>query len=438
MGNSKPDMYYKDKDVIIIGEAKANKDDLRKGYNPNHPENLHLAKQMNDYITYLMTQKKKKRKNRIILLAIPFFLSSMARQILRKTLKQHDQSSNNNGWKYSEWFDESDDHMMHVPDGNGEIKIGFVYETDSKIIKNIKTEKPGNVVDDTIYNDHKVYKVKRITLNIEDEKDKIKYALDNPRFMDIDDSREYNQRTAESELLGEFDNIEDSVDALTRKKAFLSEQCIQKPLFAYVDSDGDYVVYDGNSRLANAYEIIRHAKKADGYAINTMIVLPKDISQAELAYLKADAQQPTVMNHSKSQRAIEIYRIADGDANNADRIVGRFRIRTERTAKCIIETVNSIIEGIEGNAGRKCNKDDIHTYYDAMYNIVAAYEKLSGHNVKSLLQDRKPADYMKTLMPRNDGNHDSDAGNHGDNGDEDLNDKDITKKTRKGVQHDIQ
>lgn len=62
MGNSKPDMYYKDKDVIIIGEAKANKDDLRKGYNPNQPENLHLARQINDYITYLMTQKKKKRK----------------------------------------------------------------------------------------------------------------------------------------------------------------------------------------------------------------------------------------------------------------------------------------------------------------------------------------------------------------------------------------
>lgn len=246
---------------------------------------------------------------------MPFFLSSVARQILRKSLA----NGKWNGWTYSEWFDESDDHMMHIrpENGEGEIKMGFVYEIDGKVIKNIKTEKPGNVVEEAIYNDGKEYKVRRHTLDINESKDKIKYALDNARY--AGDSKQYDQKTAESELLGEFDNSEDGVDALTRKRAFLSGQCIQQPLFAYVDDHDDYVVYDGNSRLANAREILRHSKKADGYAINTLIVLPKGISQLELSYIKADAQQPAILKHSKSQRAIEIYRMADGDEKKSRR-----------------------------------------------------------------------------------------------------------------------
>lgn len=34
MGEHTPDMYYVNKDHIIIGEAKADKDDLRDGYDP--------------------------------------------------------------------------------------------------------------------------------------------------------------------------------------------------------------------------------------------------------------------------------------------------------------------------------------------------------------------------------------------------------------------
>lgn len=80
--------------------------------------------------------------------------------------------------------------------------------------------------------------------------------------------------------------------------------------------------------------------------------------------------------------------------------------------------MKSIIEGIKVNENRDWNKHDIHKYYDAMYNIVAAYEKVDS-NRSSSLNEKKPVDYMNAFI--------------GNKGNEDINDKKLTKKLANAI-----
>ena len=421
----KPDVFYEDDNTLILGEAKGTNSDLNKKDEKNK-EQLHFISQILNMIKWIDENIKQGKQDAYILIGIPFILSSNARKLIynseiRRDILDDDFNPLKNG---AEWFDTgNDDKFMHYITKNGNlIKIGFCYEITDKIIPApygyFSVNNHSEMMNDhltSITCNAKTYPV--IDKWIDTNDDKLRFDSENTRFYNIKTDGNpisYSQEESFARLISELDNDDKQNNhiQMTRKNAFINDMTINEPLLCYKDANDNIIVIDGNSRLANAREILKHAEKAAGYEYIHVNIL-QNVSRKEAEQMKDSAQHQPIVQHSKIHTALKLYENSFKNWPQAlqDFTPGDYGISSIDVFAKSFYTIKTIKDYINNNNINTKNKNMdyfANKHYYAVYTIVSEFYdanspayNTNGNGIILLKDDFKNTsayDFMDTIF----------------------------------------
>lgn len=342
--SSKPDFTYEDNERLWIGEAKANLKDVNK-HNAN---GYHLETQLVDYLTFMSHQNKKDKR---IIVSCPFDASSI--------VMQHIDSA----------FNECRENNIKL-DG---IKTELVYQTVDSIIKppeNFESMVPGTVIghgSEMIFGRMVPYDIVCMSTMDPD----LLYNAFNTRLFGF--SSELTQDDCHHNLLSEsYAANASNGDKLinhSRKDAFMRYGMITKPLDVNMKSEHDNIVIDGNSRLANARDILAHSKAAKGYETVTCRVF-HNLSDDESDYLKEHEQHQQISPHPDSRIALKMWEYKKEKHMSFKRIHEIYDyIQKPEFIPIYVDSVDACFQ----SGYSKQDVSECSCYYTA-YNVVSAYK----------------------------------------------------------------
>lgn len=398
-----PDAYYEDNSTIILGEAKATDKDLNDK-DKNDKEQNHFIIQLINMITYI-DENIKQGQSAYILIGIPYILSSTARKLIYNSKIRTDildddfkplnnnLFSNVNNTDNAEWFDTGDDSkFMHYITNSGIlIKIGFCYEFTDKYIQApenfnstiMQTRKDSKTCNGKVYS--------YIDKWIRTDDSRLKFDPINTRFYNINITTggviSYSQEVSFARLISELDNDDKQTIhiQMTRKNAFINDLAINEPLLCNEDENGNIIVIDGNSRLANAREILKHAKAAPGYEYIRVHIL-QNVDHDEVEQMKDSAQHLPIVQHSKTNTAVRLYNESVNNFQQAmnDFTPGKYGISSIDVFEKSFYTMKAIADYIKKNNINTNNKQLTYyanKYYYPVYAIESEiYDDSNGNN----------------------------------------------------------
>lgn len=414
-----PDAYYEDDNTLILGEAKATDEDLNDK-DKNNKEQNHFIIQMNNMITYI-DENIKQGQSAYILIGIPFVLSSTARKLIynsdiRSSIMNDDFKpynnlfSNVNNTNNVEWFDTGDDSkFMHYITNSGIlIKIGFCYEFTDKYIPApenfnstiMQTRKDSKTCNGKVYS--------YIDEWIRTDDNRLKFDPINTRFYNINITTggviPYSQEVSFARLISELDNDDKQTThiQMTRKNAFINDLAINEPLLCNEDENGNIIVIDGNSRLANAREILKHAKAAPGYEYIRVHIL-QNVDHDEVEQMKDSAQHLPIVQHSKTNTAVRLYNESVNNFQQAmnDFTPGKYGISSIDVFEKSFYTMKAIADYIKkNNINDKPFTHYANKYYYPVYAIESEiYDDNSNNQIDyNNFSNISVDDFMETIF----------------------------------------
>lgn len=352
--DSKPDFKYEDDNRMWIGEAKANIDDVNA--KNKHNDMNHLESQCRDYLAYLMKSSKIDKR---LIISCPFETSSVVRQHVNAAL----------------------DACPH--DG---IVVEYVYEFIGQVINSPSglNRNPVNQVaghgQEQVFNRMEHYDIMYIDV------DSLKYDESNTRFFG-NRANILSQSGCEEILLSEsyakYASQKAKTDNLIRKREFKQYGAINRPLKVnHVSADDSLIVIDGNSRLANARDILTHCKSAEGYRILECHVF-HDLPEIDSDYLKEHEQHQAISQHGKEQIALKMYEYHKQGFNDDDIAV----IFSSQTYKK--EMIPIFIKSVEAciRAGFTYQEIGNGTCYGTAYDVISNYRNKKLTKTKEEIAD---------------------------------------------------
>ena len=264
---TRPDYVYDDGDVIVIGDAKANKSDLCDS---------HTVSQFCHYIEYLQ-EAEHVGKQKFVALMTPFNLGGIARAVITEQV------------------------LPQFKDGIGDIQVLYATELDG-----CSLPAPAGW-SDIDFSECRVNEIQSKKYGVVKVTEKwvplgtLRFDPSNSRLIGIEPPN-LTQSECYARLLADGDCAR-QLDAVSRRSQMLSGS-IKEPL--WITSDG--TVHDGNSRYAYATHI---DESTNGHAPGYKMVKVFDFGDADpsmLQDIKQEKQSMTVLDHGAIQYASDMWR----------------------------------------------------------------------------------------------------------------------------------
>lgn len=357
--NRQPDVYYENATtgVLAIGETKTNRDDLF-AKNLGCSGLTHLQCQLIAYNAYMNSPDYANYNDKIIILAVPFELSSFAMKAVEDVSNKYnlnfiiDGNANNNGIRFK--------IITEITGKDIPVPSGFEEEDEAVLMKGV----------DNANNRMLAYDKRRVDIK------KLHYDKDNTRFKScvktghvLTDDDCYRLLITERTMAPK-----DSTQAIIRKNRFLVDGSITEELTGYIDDNGEIVVVDGNSRLANANYIVDNANSAPAYR-KVIINVYDGNDRMALEWIKNNKQNPPVLQHGSYQIGLTIIDYIDNKHLSADYI--RRNIMSQYRNVTLVEDIANTTRLL--NNLNNVSDSLKERMYDCTYNISKSSFKFSNN-----------------------------------------------------------